>query len=63
LVDHIEGLSRLRIRRKKGCRLRMFANRVLRRKFGSRREKLTGEWRKLHNEQFMICTAHQVLFG
>jgi len=29
-------------------RLRMFENRVLRRIFGPKREKVTGEWRKLH---------------
>ena len=28
----------------------MFENRVLRRVFGSKRDKVTGEWRKLHNE-------------
>jgi len=32
-------------------RLRVFENRVLRRVFGSRREEVTGEWRKLHNEE------------
>ena len=32
-------------------RLRMFENRVLRRMFGSKRDKVTGEWRKLHNEE------------
>jgi hypothetical protein len=32
-------------------RLRMFENRVLRRIFGSKRDELTGEWRKLHNEE------------
>jgi hypothetical protein len=31
-------------------RLRVFANRVLRELFGHKRDKLTGEWRKLHNE-------------
>ena len=30
-------------------RLRVFENRVLRRIFGSRRDEVTGEWRKLHN--------------
>ena len=29
----------------------MFENRVLRRVFGSKRDKVTGEWRKLHNEE------------
>ena len=28
------------------CRLRVFKNRVLRRIFGSRRDEVTGEWRK-----------------
>jgi hypothetical protein len=29
----------------------VFENRVLRRIFGLRREEVTGEWRKLHNEE------------
>jgi hypothetical protein len=29
----------------------MFENRALRRIFGSRRDEVTGEWRKLHNEE------------
>jgi hypothetical protein len=29
----------------------MFENRVLRRMFGPKKEKVTGEWRKLHNEE------------
>jgi hypothetical protein len=32
-------------------RLRMFENRVLRRVFGPKRDEVTGEWRKLHNEE------------
>ena len=32
-------------------RLSLFKNRVLRRIFGPRRDKVTGEWRKLHNEE------------
>jgi hypothetical protein len=33
------------------CRLRVFGNRVLRRIFGPKRNEVTGEWRKLHNEE------------
>jgi hypothetical protein len=33
-------------------RLRVFANRVLRRIFGPKRDELTEECRKLHNEEF-----------
>ena len=32
-------------------RLRVFENRVLRSVFGSKRNEVTGEWRKLHNEE------------
>jgi hypothetical protein len=32
-------------------RLRVFENRVLRRIFGPKREEITGEWGKLHNEE------------
>ena len=32
-------------------RLRVFENRVLRRVFGPKRDKVTGEWRKLYNEE------------
>jgi hypothetical protein len=32
-------------------RLRVFENRVLRRIFGPKGEDVTGEWRKLHNEE------------
>jgi hypothetical protein len=31
-------------------RLRVFENRVLRRIFGPKRDEVTGDWRKLHNE-------------
>ena len=32
-------------------RLKVFENRVLRRIFGPKRYEVTGEWRKLHNEE------------
>jgi hypothetical protein len=32
-------------------RLGVFENRVLRRAFGPKRDEVTGEWRKLHNEE------------
>ena len=34
-------------------RLRVFENRVLRRVFGKKREDVTGEWRKLHNDELI----------
>ena len=36
---------------REGHRLRVFENRVLRRIFGAKRDGVTGEWRKLHNEE------------
>jgi hypothetical protein len=35
-------------------RLRVFEKRVLRRIFGPKRDEVTGEWRKLHNEELHI---------
>jgi hypothetical protein len=32
-------------------RVRVFENRVLRRLFEPKRDEVTGEWRKLHNEE------------
>jgi hypothetical protein len=36
---------------RKEHRLRVFENRMLRRIFGPKRDEVTGEWRKLHNEE------------
>ena len=33
------------------CRLKVFENGVLRRMFGPKRDEVTGEWRRLHNEE------------
>jgi hypothetical protein len=41
-------------------RLRVFENRVLRRVFGPKRDKVTGEWRKLHDEELhdLYCSPN-----
>jgi hypothetical protein len=40
-------------------RLRVFENRVLKRIFGTKRDEVTGGWRKLHNEELhdLYCSA------
>jgi len=42
------------------CRLRVFENRVLRRISGPKRDEVTEEWRKLHNEELydMYCATN-----
>jgi len=37
--------------RREGRELKLFENMVLRRIFGPRRDEVTGEWRRLHNEE------------
>jgi len=41
-------------------RLRVFENGVLRRVFGPKRDEVTGEWRKLHNEELndLYCSPN-----
>jgi len=42
--------------------LRVFGNMVLRRIFGPRRDEVTGEWRRLHNEKLndLYCSSNIV---
>jgi len=44
-------------------RLRVFENRLLRRVFGSKRDEVTGEWRKLHNEELRDLYLTQYCAG
>jgi len=42
--------------------LKVFENRVLRKIFGPKRDEVTGEWRKLHNEKLndLYCSPNIV---
>jgi hypothetical protein len=52
LVPHIEG----------GNRMSVFENRALRRIFGTKKGKVTEEWRKLHSEELndVYCSPNIV---
>ena len=43
-------------------RLKVFWNTAFRRMFGPKRDEVTGEWRKLHNEElnYMYCSPNNV---
>jgi hypothetical protein len=43
-------------------RLSVFVNRVLRRIFGPKRDEVTGEWRKIHNEDLNILYSSPNIF-
>jgi hypothetical protein len=45
------GCETWSLKLRKEYRLRVFENRVLRRIFEPKRDKVTGEWRKLHSEE------------
>ena len=44
-------------------KLRVSENKVLRRVFGPKRNEVTGEWRKLHNEELNDLYSYPILCG
>ena len=44
-------------------RLRVFENRALSRIFGHKRDEVTGEWRKLQNEELNDLYSYPIFFG
>jgi hypothetical protein len=44
-------------------RLRVFENRVLGKVFGPKRDEVTGEWRKVHNEELNDLSPYPILCG
>jgi hypothetical protein len=41
------------------CRMRVFEKRVMRRLFGPKEDEVTGEWRRLHDEELYALYASQ----
>jgi len=62
LPDVLYGCETWSLTVREECRLRVFENRVLRRIFGPKRDEVTGECRKLHNEEFndLYCSPNIV---
>jgi hypothetical protein len=42
-------------------RLRLFENRALKRMFGHKKDKVTGEWRKVHNEELFDLYSANII--
>jgi hypothetical protein len=47
---------------KESSKLRVFENKVLRRIFEPKRNKVTGEWRRLHNKElYAVCSSSNTI--
>jgi hypothetical protein len=57
LVSHIQDRTRIELVCLFVC---LFVNRLLKRVFGSKRDKVTGAWRKLHNEEVYNWYSSQI---
>jgi hypothetical protein len=59
-ISLVVGCETWSLRLREEHRLRVFENRVLRRIFGPKRDDVTGEWRKLHNEELhdLYCSPN-----
>jgi hypothetical protein len=62
LIVVLYGCETWSLTRRKEHRPRVFENRVLRRIFGPKRDEVTGEWRKLHNEELHILYFANIIW-
>jgi hypothetical protein len=43
------------------CRLRVFENRMVRKILGLKKDEITGDWRRLHNEEFYYLFSPNII--
>ena len=63
LPDVLYGYKTWSLTLREELRLRVFKNRVLRELFGTKRDEVTRERRKVHNEELNDLYSSQILFG
>jgi len=63
LPDVLYGCETWSLTLREERKLRVFENMVLRRIFGPKRDEVTGEWRRLHNEEINDLYSHPILCG
>ena len=62
LPVYLYGYETLSLKLREVCRPKLFENGVLRGIFGPERDEITGEWRKIHNEEFNdLCCSPNIV--
>jgi hypothetical protein len=57
----LNGCEAWSVKLKEKHRLRVFKNRVLRKMFGPKRDKVTGNFRRMHNELYDLYSSPNII--